>query len=180
MPNPLDCLITRADIAKLAREENLTFDDEERMAVLEAMHSIDVQACPGSGKTTLIAAKLILLAQKWPYRHQGVCVLSHTNVAKDQIIERLNKSSVFEARQLLSYPHFIGTIQEFVNRFIALPYLRSMGVNDFTIDNDEYVRTAWRLLERVEFAWFRGTLNGLGSIDNQDAFLRSTFRISGT
>ena len=170
--------ITEEDVAAVAASEGLVLDDEDRIAVLTSQESVDVQACPGSGKTTLIAAKLILLAQKWPSEHQGVCVLSHTNVAKDQIIDRLTQSNVIEARRLLAYPHFIGTIQEFVNRFIALPYLRSKGISDFTIDNDEYVMVARRLLERGEFTWLRGTLNGLGSVENQDGFLRSTFRIN--
>jgi len=123
MTNPFESLISDTDIDQLSRQECLTFD-ENRRKILKAMHSIDVQACPGSGKTTLIAAKLILLAQKWPLKHQGICVLSHTNVAKDEIISRLKVSNIREARSLLSYPHFIGTIQEFVNRFLALPYLR--------------------------------------------------------
>lgn len=176
MPSPLDGLIARQDIAELAASENLILDDEDRIGVLEATNSIDVQACPGSGKTTLIAAKLMLLAKKWPFEDRGICVLSHTNVAKDEIIRRLKKSRTTEAQNLLTYPHFIGTIQEFVNRFLALPALRSNGVQDITVDNDEYVKIANRLLQRNEFTWFRGTLNGFGSPENIDGFLRSTFR----
>ena len=180
MPGLPEFTITDADVAAIAASEGLVLDDEDRIAVLTSQESIDVQACPGSGKTTLIAAKLMLLSQRWPSEQQGVCVLSHTNVAKDQIIDRLVKSNVVEARRLLAYPHFIGTIQEFVNRFLALPHLRSEGVSDFTIDNDEYVKVARRLLDRGEFAWLRGTLNGLGNVENQDGFLRSTFRVNDT
>ena len=82
MANLLEGLISKQDIAELAEREGLILDDEGRKSVLESMKSIDIQACPGSGKTTLIAAKLILLAEKWPLQHQGICVLSHTNVAK--------------------------------------------------------------------------------------------------
>ncbi len=176
MANPLDGLITRDDIVNIALNEELILDDEGRISVIESMRSIDVQACPGSGKTTLIAAKLILLAKKWPLQHQGICVLSHTNVAKDEIIDRLKKSKTLEAQRLLSYPHFIGTIQEFVNRFLALPYLRSKGVSDIIIDNDEYVKAARRLMALQQFVWFQGTLNGLGNSDAQDGFLRATFQ----
>lgn len=176
MANLLEGLITREGIAGIAESENLILDDEDRISVLESMGSIDVQACPGSGKTTLIAAKLILLAKKWPLQNQGICVLSHTNVAKDEIIERLEKSQTVEAQNLLSYPHFIGTIQEFTNRFLALPYLRSKGIRDITVDNDEYVKIANKLLELDQFIWFRGTLNGLGSQENKNGFLRGTHR----
>ena len=176
MPRLTEFVITAEDVAAMAESQGLTLEDEDRIAVLTSQVSIDVQACPGSGKTTLVAAKLMLLAQKWPSEHQGICVLSHTNVAKDQIIDRLVRSNIVEARRLLEYPHFIGTIQEFVNRYLALPYLRSKGIDDFTIDNDEYVKAARRLLDRQEFGWLRGTLNGLGSVEKQDGFLQSTFR----
>lgn len=177
MANPLNDLISRDDIVALAHSEELEFDDEERISILESMHSIDIQACPGSGKTTLIAAKLILLAKRWPLSHQGICVLSHTNVAKDEIIDRLNKSKTLEAQRLLSYPHFIGTIQEFTNRFLALPFIRSNGVHEVTVDNDEYVRLANNLLGQDQFIWLRGTLNGLGADDMKDGFLRETYRL---
>lgn len=174
MPDPLRSPITREDIGALARNERLTLDDEDRIGVLLSAASIDVQACPGSGKTTLVAAKLMLLAQNWAVPDKGVCVLSHTNVAKNEIIQKLSGSKTLAARRLLSYPHFIGTIQEFVNRFLALPYLRSIGISDVTVDNDEYLAAARRLLSRDEFGWLRGTLNGLGSVENQDSFLRGT------
>ena len=178
MLGPLDGLINKQDIADIAVSEDLIINDEDRISVLESMGSIDVQACPGSGKTTLIATKLILLAKKWPFQYQGICVLSHTNVAKDEIIGRLERSKTIEAQRLLSYPHFIGTIQEFVNRFLAMPYLRSKGIENITVDNDEYVKVARKLLDDGQFAWLRGTLNGLGTPENLDGFLRDTFRLS--
>jgi DNA helicase II / ATP-dependent DNA helicase PcrA len=133
----LEGLITKDDIANIAASEQLILDDVDRVSVLEAMRSIDVQACPGSGKTTLIATKLILLSKKWPFLHRGVCVLSHTNVAKDEIISRIKRSNTIEAQRLLSYPHFIGTIQEFVNRFLALPLIRESGVYARFIEGDD-------------------------------------------
>ena len=178
MPQPLEGIITRDDIANVSENENLILDDDERISVLETMRSIDIQACPGSGKTTLIATKLILLSKKWPFQHQGVCVLSHTNVAKDEIINRIKQSNTAEAQCLLSYPHFIGTIQEFVNRFLALPYIRSTGIKDITVDNDEYVKQAVSLLSLGQFGWLRGTLNGLGDADAKEGFLRGTFRFT--
>lgn len=176
MAQTLEGLITRDDIAGIAKTELLILDDDMRIAVLEAMRSIDVQACPGSGKTTLIATKLVLLAKKWQFQHQGLCVLSHTNVAKDEIIERLKHSKTKEAQRLLSYPHFIGTIQEFVHRFLALPYIRSSGIRDITVDNDEYAKQALNLLEWKQFGWLSGTLKGLGGREEQEAFFKSTFR----
>ena len=42
-------LIKREDIDQLSQSEGLNFDDD-RIAILESMQSIDVQACPGSGQ----------------------------------------------------------------------------------------------------------------------------------
>lgn len=136
LPSLLDGTISRQDIADLASIENLILDDDDRIGVLESTESIDVQACPGSGKTTLIAAKLILLAKKWPFEDRGICVLSHTNVAKDEIIRRLKKPKTVEAQNLLSYPHFIGTIQEFIGKYVAFPMLRSDGTKINMVDTD--------------------------------------------
>jgi superfamily I DNA/RNA helicase len=127
--------IDDADIAIIEKILSLSFCDT-RKRILKDNKTIDVQACPGSGKTTLIATKLILLAEKWNFPHQGICVLSHTNVAKNEIIKRIDKSESKDAKNLLSYPHFIGTIQEFADRYLAIPYLKSCGFVINAIDDD--------------------------------------------
>ncbi|HCE1584304.1 TPA: UvrD-helicase domain-containing protein [Vibrio parahaemolyticus] len=168
--------INREDIAVLAEAEQLTLDDSIRLSILEATHSIDVQACPGSGKTTLIAAKLILLAKKWKSQHSGICVLSHTNVAKDEIIERIQRSKAKEAQALLNYPHFIGTIQEFVHRFLALPFIRSNNNCNITVDNEEYAKKALKLLDMGQFTWLRGTLQSFKDNEARAAFFKESYR----
>ncbi|MBO6574014.1 MAG: UvrD-helicase domain-containing protein [Rhodothermales bacterium] len=108
--------------------------DESRREFLRARQTIDLSACPGSGKTTLIVAKLAILARKWPHRTKGICVLSHTNAAREEIQLRLRGTVV--GQQLLSHPHFIDTIHGFVNRFLALPWLNSNGYPAATVDDD--------------------------------------------
>jgi len=107
---------------------------DARRAFLKADQTLDVEACPGSGKTTLVVAKLAILARKWSYKDRGICVLSHTNVAREEIQERLGNHPV--GQKLLSYPHFIGTIHSFANQFLALPWLRSNGYSITAIDDD--------------------------------------------
>lgn len=123
--------ITDADVDWIANLLNLTLD-EERVSFLKNLTNIDVAACPGSGKTTLIVAKLAILVKKWPYKTKGICILSHTNVAREEIEKKL--LSII-GNSLFSYPHFIGTIHAFVNRFLALPYLRSQGITNIIIDD---------------------------------------------
>jgi len=135
--------INDIDICIVERELGVTFD-ATRKQIIKTFN--DVQACPGSGKTTMVAAKLIIIAKKWKQAHQGVCVLTHTNVAKGEIIDRLERS--VDGQKLLSYPHFIGTIQEFVNKFLAIPYLRSNGYNVNQVDDDICCNKGWHLLSR--------------------------------
>lgn len=137
---PLVPEITNEDIDWVRKLMRLDVLDAPRRAFLTARNTLDVSACPGSGKTTLVVAKLAILARKWPHRTKGICVLSHTNVAREEIQRRLGTTGV--GQRLLSYPHFIDTIHGFVNRFLALPWLSSNGFPSPTIDND--VTTAYR------------------------------------
>lgn len=140
-------VITGDDLAELQfLAKDLDFSDAERSAVLLAEGSIDINAAPGAGKTSVLAAKLLLLSRKWRHEKRGICVLSHTNVAREEIQRRLGASA--EGSRLLTYPHFIGTIHGFVDRFLALPALRSMGLTVDVIDDDVFERKAIGLAMR--------------------------------
>ncbi len=139
MPTQIE--ITTADIELVEKELDLQLNDGERIAVLKEVKSCDVQAGPGSGKTTILAAKLAILARKWPCRDRGICMLSHTNVARKEIEQRLSRSP--ELRRLLHYPHFVGTIQTFVDHFLASPFLRRERVEVTAIDDERFAARAW-------------------------------------
>ena len=115
--------------------------DECRINILKNMSGTDVHACPGSGKTTLLVAKLAVLAKKWNEEGRGICVLSHTNVAREEIQERLGTSDV--GKKLLSYPHFIGTFQSFMDTFISMPILRSCGIPVNIVDTEFVTERRW-------------------------------------
>ncbi len=118
--------------------------DSARVDVIKNMDSVDIQAFPGSGKTTILVVKLAILARKWPYANSGISVLSHTNVAREEIEERLGSSEV--GRKLLSYPHFIGTLHSFFDTYIALPWLRSRGFDINLIDTEQVQSLRWNML----------------------------------
>ena len=70
--------------------------DETRVGIIKNDSSCYIQACPGSGKTTALLAKLIILANKLPLADgKGVCVLTHTNVAIDEIKSNVGKRPIF-------------------------------------------------------------------------------------
>ena len=118
---------------------------EDARKVIRCWHSTDVAACPGSGKTTVLLAKLKLLADRMPLENgAGICVLSHTNVAVDEIKQQLSDY----ADRLLGYPNYIGTIQSFVDRFVTMPYLRNIsGQNVQVVDSLTY---AQHMLNKIQ------------------------------
>ncbi|OHY82024.1 UvrD-helicase domain-containing protein [Marinobacter sp. AC-23] len=140
--------ITDEDIAwacrvmKLPKSAFYGDGNDERASILKSNETLDIEACPGSGKTTLLVAKLAILARHWKDRQRGICVLSHTNVARAEIEERLKTSE--EGEKLLRYPHFIGTIHGFVNEYLALPYMRSQGIPIEVIDSEFAQERRWR------------------------------------
>jgi superfamily I DNA/RNA helicase len=80
---------------------------------------IVVKACPGSGKTFSVSARFArLLNDNDLNRHQGIAAISFTNTACEEIRNNLQKFGVNK----IGYPHFIGTIDSFINNYIFLPY----------------------------------------------------------
>lgn len=62
-------------------------------------------------------------------------MISHTNAAVDEIKNRIGK----HCPKLFSYPHFIGTIQSFVDIFLAIPsYTNKFKQKPYRIDNEIY------------------------------------------
>jgi hypothetical protein len=138
MPIPFE--ISLDDIADVGRLFDCDFSTAPQVAALLNRDSVDIQAAPGSGKTTLLVAKLAIMSRHWKSRTQGICVLSHTNVARLEVETRLARHPT--GRQLLAYPHFIGTFQAFAHQFLALPYIRGKGIDPRMIDDDRFAAAA--------------------------------------
>lgn len=117
---------------------------DPRLEALKASKEMDVEACPGSGKTTLLVAKLGIISRKWRHSSRGVCVLSHTNVARLEIETGLAGSA--DGQRLLAYPHYIGTIHGFLNTYLALPWIRSLKIPIRAIDDEICLNRRWSLL----------------------------------
>lgn len=124
--------LKEGEFEKLEDLFGIKFDEESRNAIL-VDESCDIMACAGSGKTTVLLAKLTLLADRMPFENnKGICVLTHTNVAIDEIRDRLGE----KAEKLFKYPNFFGTIQTFVNQYLAIPYYNlNFNKNLISIDD---------------------------------------------
>lgn len=118
--------------------------DPERVQFINKLESGDLLAVPGSGKTTVLRAKLYCMAKELPMKDgRGILALSHTNVAVDELKKMLQN----HCPQLFEYPNFVGTIQEFVDTFLALPYyVQKYGHREDIIDEDRYVQVCERVM----------------------------------
>lgn len=94
--------------------------EKQREIVFEKSGKYVVRACPGSGKTYCVSAKLAKLVSEWKSPHQGVATISFTNVAWQEIDKKYRE--VFSKDSTVAYPHFIGTIDSFINKYILLPF----------------------------------------------------------
>lgn len=108
--------------------------EQDKIDVIKCDESRDVKACPGSGKTTVLLAKLLILSERMPFKDgSGICVITHTNVAVNEIKSRFGRS----ANVLFSYPNFCGTIQSFVDQFLTIPWYNSFNDKPLvTVDDD--------------------------------------------
>lgn len=99
-------------------------------------------AClPRKWKDNLVSGEACNTGKKWNEEGRGICVLSHTNVAREEIQERLGTSDI--GKKLLSYPHFIGTFQSFIDTFISIPILRSCGIPVNIVDTEFVTERRW-------------------------------------
>ncbi|WP_243299685.1 UvrD-helicase domain-containing protein [Bacillus litorisediminis] len=97
-----------------------SLSDLQKKIVFDMDGKSVVRACPGSGKTHSISAKFAHIYQNWKSRHSGIAVISFTNVAWKEIEKKINAN--FGVKTPIEYPHFLGTIDSFINKYIFLPF----------------------------------------------------------
>ncbi len=126
------------------------FETIARVPFIKYLNYCDLLAVPGSGKTTALLAKLYCLSKHLPFKDaSGILVLSHTNAAIDEIKNHLQK----HVPQLFEYPNFVGTVQSFVNKFLASPacFIKydSYIINN---DNDIYEKEAVNFFYSLKYS----------------------------
>jgi DNA helicase-2/ATP-dependent DNA helicase PcrA len=97
-----------------------TLSDKQREIVFDKTGKFVVRACPGSGKTFCVSARLARLISAWKKQYEGIAAVSFTNVAWQEIEKKYSEEFLVGNR--ISFPHFLGTIDSFINKYIFLPY----------------------------------------------------------
>ena len=120
--------------------------NQQREAYLDSRGKIILNACPGSGKTTAIAKKIMLLQDEYKTtlsRFSGIACLSFTNTAKDEISEKYTELS----GDYLGFPHKVSTIDSFINQYITLPFYYLFvknGKRPKILDDPGFLNDAWK------------------------------------
>lgn len=161
---------------KILLRKNQHFD-AERIVFIKNLETIDLQAVPGSGKTTALLAKLLILERYMPLKNNtGIIVLSHTNAAVDEIRDRIGNY----CPKLFSYPNFIGTIQNFVDSFLAIPYyVNRFKTKPLRIDNEIYDEKVENFLYNIRYHKYRysnDVIRKINYIKNVDSSVFYTYR----
>lgn len=148
--------------------------DKERIDFIKNLDTLDLQAVPGSGKTTALLAKLLILEKHLPFLDSsGILVISHTNTAVGEIRERIGKN----CPKLFTYPNFVGTIQSFVDQFLAIPfYNRIIKNGHYRIDNEIYYERLEFLLQRCLSGQTFQTFSKVKHIYNSNPSLIYSYR----
>lgn len=119
--------------------------DSEKKQIIKSFESCQIEASPGSGKTTTLVAKLIILAEKLKRKKysKGICILTHTNVGIDVIKEKLGSKGDI----LFKYPNFVGTLQSFIDTYLAIPYFKMKYKKKVELIDDDFVNNHYEKLK---------------------------------
>ncbi|MET8276379.1 UvrD-helicase domain-containing protein [Streptomyces sp. NPDC005096] len=100
-----------------AVEDRRAQAEQRQQQAVQAPAPLFIRACPGAGKTRVLVDRH---CQTPPGpRRTGRAMLSFTNVAADELRDRCSGSRT----DLTAFPHFIGTFDSFLWRYLVRPFL---------------------------------------------------------
>jgi DNA helicase II / ATP-dependent DNA helicase PcrA len=123
---------------------------DEQRAFVEGDGGVFSQACPGSGKTRAIVGRYLRRTGQEPRR--GVALISFTRVAIDEV-----KARCSEQWSSLDAPHFVGTFDTFINRFLSGPlYARTYQRHLEFVESWDKLPSAWLSSGKypINLEWF--------------------------
>lgn len=85
----------------------------EQNKLIESNGNTILKAGPGSGKTLSVVSLINKKLEKWEKEHIGIAILSFCNSSVDELKNKIGN---------IDYPHYIGTIDGFVEKYIFYPF----------------------------------------------------------
>jgi len=96
-------------------DPNIKLDDEQRRAVVTDDDYCLLVAGAGAGKTTTMAAKVKYLVEKKQIPPEDIIVISYTNKAIDELVERINKKLGIPAKICTFHKFAYEIIRKFID-----------------------------------------------------------------
>jgi DNA helicase II / ATP-dependent DNA helicase PcrA len=94
-----------------------TLSPEQRAVVDHRSGDLFVLACPGAGKTYTVVERFIDRGQGLAHKN-GIAIVSFSRVAAAEVQRRCYEQGI---AGLLTFPHFVGTLDSFFIRYLHLP-----------------------------------------------------------
>lgn len=127
---------------------------EAQQALVDSEDSLFAAACPGAGKTRAMVARFLKRTAEEGRR--GVALISFTNAAVDEVRRRCGSQA-----EALRVPHFVGTFDTFIHRFIVTPlYVKAYNRKPNYVQSwQDVASTSFRLRDmgrtmNLELKWF--------------------------
>lgn len=153
----------------------IKLNNEQRDAV-DAIGDIVVTACPGSGKTRVLTARVVKALGELETRQGRIVALTYTNRAADEIMTRLDEENV-ETDRL-----WTGTIHAFALEWVLRPYAPYCAElrHGFTVVNEHLAGKILIRLKRAAGMDFYDTVSTArrrdGTDCNQTSIAKGVFR----
>lgn len=119
--------------------ESLTEQQLEYAVADISSKNIYLNACPGSGKTEVVALKCAYEIMKWESTYSGMAIMTFTNSAEDEV---RNRTVEYLGTQI-DYPHFLGTFTSWLHNYVANPFIHIIT----GYRNKETLDHSFRLIE---------------------------------
>ncbi|MEU9413072.1 UvrD-helicase domain-containing protein [Streptomyces sp. NPDC048281] len=139
---------------------------DDQQALVDSEDSLFAAACPGAGKTRAMVARFLKRTAEESRR--GIAFTSFTNAAVDEVRRRCGAQT-----QALRVPHFVGTFDTFIHRFIVTPlYVKEYKQKPNYVQSwADVSATRFRLVPdlgkagHLEFRWFDFEPDGRAHLD---------------
>lgn len=122
---------------------------ELQQSVVDSKGKVILKSCPGSGKTFVVANKILKEMKQWNQKNKGIALLSFTNIASKEMNKQIDKIS---GGYKIGYPHYLGTLDSFISQNLFMPFgnlimncsERPAIIQDYSLSVHEYANRIWR------------------------------------
>lgn len=149
----------------------------QQQAAINKRGNFVLTAIPGSGKTFAVAKRIAnIIDTEVLLPHQGVLALSFTNNAAKEIANTFLKTT----KKPLKHPHYVGTIDSFLNNYIFVPFAHLVMGNHTRspeiLTSNEFLIEMYPAFQRVNYKPLDVSYNIDGSLTHNDTGFEASMK----